>query len=301
MRNKFSDTIYNLSKTNNKIFVVAADISPSGKMAKFQAQKKNFINVGVSEQVMIGICAGLALSGMKPFAYTIAPFSIFRPFEMVRDDLCYQKLPVTVVGMGAGTVYANLGGTHTAIEDISIARSLPNMQVLSPCDPMELEHCVNFCANKSLKPTYLRIGKTGEKNFTKNSIDKWQFGKIRKIKDGKDTCILAHGPIISMAYEVEKKVKEKISIYSCHTLKPFDEKRMKMIFKKYKKIISLEDHSEIGGLSELIKLNAYKNDYRGKISTFSLKDDFLHVYSSQKDLLNSHGISVNKIIKKIIN
>ena len=106
-------------------------------MAKFQSQKKNFINVGVSEQVMIGICAGLAFNGMKPFAYTIAPFSIFRPFEMVRDDLCYQKF-VTVVGMGAGTVYANLGGTHTAIEDISIARSLPNMQVLSPCDPLEL-------------------------------------------------------------------------------------------------------------------------------------------------------------------
>ena len=276
MRNKFSETIYRLSKTNKKIYVVASDISPSGKMAKFQSQKKNFINVGVSEQVMIGICAGLALGGMTPFAYTIAPFSIFRPFEMVRDDLCYQKLPVTVVGMGAGTVYANLGGTHTAIEDISIARSLPNMQVLSPCDPLELESCVNFCANKSKKPTYLRIGKTGEKNYTHNSIEKWEFGKIRKVKNGKDICILSHGPIISMAFEVDRKIRKNLSIYSCHTLKPFDEEKIKTIFKKYKKIITLEDHSEIGGLSELVKLSAYKNKYKGNIKTFSLKDNFLH-------------------------
>ena len=301
MRNKFSETIYRLSKTNKKIYVVASDISPSGKMAKFQSQKKNFINVGVSEQVMIGICAGLALGGMTPFAYTIAPFSIFRPFEMVRDDLCYQKLPVTVVGMGAGTIYANLGGTHTAIEDISIARSLPNMQVLSPCDPLELESCVNFCANKSKKPSYLRIGKTGEKNYTNKSTEKWEFGKIRKIKNGKDICILSHGPIISMAFEVERKTRKNLSIYSCHTLKPFDETKIKIIFKKYKKIITLEDHSEIGGLSELVKLSAFKNKYKGDIKTFSLKDDFLHIYNSQKDLLNAHGISVNKIIKKILN
>tara|TARA_Y100000591_G_scaffold326271_1_gene348647 strand:- start:536 stop:1441 length:906 start_codon:yes stop_codon:yes gene_type:complete len=301
MRNKFSETIYNLSKKNKKIYVVASDISPSGKMAKFQSQKKNFINVGVSEQVMIGVCAGLALSGMKPFAYTIAPFSIFRPFEMVRDDLCYQKLPVTVVGMGAGTVYANLGGTHTSIEDISIARSLPNMQVLSPCDPLELESCINFCANKSKKPSYLRIGKTGEKNYTSKSTEKWEFGKIRKIKNGKDICILLHGPIISMAFEVDRKIKKNLSIYSCHTLKPFDEKKMKSIFKKYKKIITLEDHSEIGGLSELVKISAYQNKYKGEIKFFSLKDDFLHIYSSQKDLLNAHGISVSKLLKQIKN
>ncbi len=300
MRNKFSDTIYKLSRRNKKIFVVASDISPSGKMAQFQSQKNNFINVGVSEQVMIGVCSGLALSGMKPFAYTIAPFSLFRPFEMVRDDLCYQKLPVTVVGMGAGTVYANLGGTHTAIEDISIARSLPNMQVLSPCDPLELESCVKYCANKSKNPSYLRIGKTGEKNYTNKSTEKWQFGKIRKIKKGDNICILCHGPIISMAFEVEQKTKKNLSIYSCHTLKPFDEKKMKTIFKKYKKIITLEDHSEIGGLSELVKLSAYKNKYSGEIKTFSLKDDFLHIFNSQKDLLNAHGISVSKIIKHII-
>ena len=137
MRNFFSKTIYKNIKKNKNIFVVAADISPEGDMAKLQKTQKNFINVGVAEQTMVGCAAGLAMSGKRPFIYTIATFALYRPFEMIRDDLCYQNLPVTIVGMGAGSIYANLGGTHTSIEDISIARSIPNMQILAPCDPLE--------------------------------------------------------------------------------------------------------------------------------------------------------------------
>ena len=101
-------------------------------MEKFRAiYPDRFINVGVAEQVMIGVSAGLAMQGKKPFAYTIAAFSLYRPFEMIRDDLCYQNLPVTIVGMGAGTIYSNLGGTHLTQEDISIAKSIPNMSIIA--------------------------------------------------------------------------------------------------------------------------------------------------------------------------
>jgi transketolase len=301
MRDKFSETIFKNIKLNKKIFVVAADISPSGKMAKYQKDNENFINVGVSEQTMIGICAGLAMSGLRPFAYTIATFALYRPFEMIRDDICYQNLPVTIVGMGAGTIYANLGGTHTATEDISIARSLPNMQILSPCDLDELEQCINFCCKKNRSPTYLRIGKSGEKNLTTNAIEKWQFGKIRKITNGDEICIVSHGPITEIAFEIKKKINKNISIYSCHTIKPFDEKTIKKIFKKYKIIITIEDHSIIGGLSDIIKSLAFENKFQGKIIFNSLKDQFKHVYSSQKDLMKAHGISSEIIIKKIKN
>jgi len=125
-----------------------------------------FINVGVAEQVMIGVAAGLAMRKKKPFAYTIATFALYRPFEMIRNDLCYQNLPVTIVGMGGGTNYSNLGGTHLTQEDISVARSIPNMNIIAPCDPNELIEAVNYLAFKSTGPTYLRIGKSGEKNFT---------------------------------------------------------------------------------------------------------------------------------------
>ena len=122
MRNTFSETLYEEATANPDVYIVVADISPAGSMAKFSSEyPERFINVGVAEQSMIGICAGLALKGCQPFAYTIATFSLYRPFEMVRDDLCYQNLPVTVVGMGAGVIYSTLGGTHHTQEDIAIA------------------------------------------------------------------------------------------------------------------------------------------------------------------------------------
>ena len=127
MRNAFADAFHEIGKANPKLAIVVADISPAGSIQKFREEfPERFINTGVAEQAMIGICAGMALRGMRPFAYTIATFSLFRPFEMVRDDLCYQDLPVTVVGMGSGVVYATLGGTHLTQEDIAVASAVPN-------------------------------------------------------------------------------------------------------------------------------------------------------------------------------
>ena len=305
MRNTFADTIYEQALKNKKIYVVVADISPAGKMLKFQKKHPSrFINAGVSEQTMIGMCAGLSMKGMRSFAYTISTFALFRPFEMIRVDLCYQNLPVTVVGMGAGTIYSNLGGTHLTQEDISVARSIPNMNIIAPCDPNELIEAVNFCCTKSKSPTYLRIGKTGEKNFTSNKTGKWKFGKIRKINSGSDVCFLTFGPIIKKVFEVQKKLESKkiyASIYSCHTLKPFDCIGLKKIFKKFKTIIIVEDHSEIGGLSNIVKTLAYENLYTGKIINYSLKDKFIHCYGTQDDLLEKHGIASHKIYKNILN
>ena len=210
MRNNFADRLYFNAKRNKKIYIVAADISPAGSMELFRKKYPNrFINVGVAEQIMISTCAGLAMRKCRPFAYTIAAFSLYRPFEMIRDDLCYQNLPVTIVGMGAGTIYSNLGGTHMTQEDISIAKSIPNMSVIAPVDSLELKSAVDFCCTKSKGPVYLRIGKSGEKNFTSNSKEKWQYGKIRKIENGKNVCFISYGPIISKIYEIKKKLNKK--------------------------------------------------------------------------------------------
>src|SRR5258708_24580214 len=127
MRNTSSEALYQEATGNPDVYIVVADISPAGSMSKFSTEyPERFINVGVAEQSMIGICAGLALKGCQPFAYTIATFSLYRPFEMVRDDLGYQNLPVTVVGMGAGIIYSALGGPPPLHEGISTARALPN-------------------------------------------------------------------------------------------------------------------------------------------------------------------------------
>lgn len=303
MRNEFAKTIFEEGKKNKKIHIIVADISPAGKMYDFEKKfPKRFINVGVAEQSMIGMAAGLAMSGLKPFVYTISTFALYRPFEMIRVDLCYQNIPVCVVGMGAGTVYANLGGTHLTQEDISIAKSIPNFQVIAPCDPIELKNAIKFCLYRSTKPTYLRIGKTGEKKFLFKETEKWKFGKIRKIVNGKDICILTFGPIIKLAFEVREiclKKKISVEIFSCHTLKPFDKIRIKKIFKKFNSIIIIEDHSEIGGLVEIVKTLAYDFKFKGSISSFSLKDKFISCYSNQNDLLKKHGISSKEILKSI--
>ncbi len=167
MRNTFSKTLYECAVADPTIYIVVADISPAGPMAEFQKHAPaRFINVGVAEQVMIGMCAGLALKGCQPFAYTIATFALYRPFEMVRDDLGYQNLPVTVVGMGAGVIYSTLGGTHHTMEDVAVASAIPNFRVLAPCDPLECIEATRWCARQKEGPVYLRIGKAGEPNLT---------------------------------------------------------------------------------------------------------------------------------------
>ncbi len=303
MRNQFAKSVFELSKKDERIHVVVADISPAGKMQDFQKKfPERFVNVGVAEQSMIGMAAGLAMNKKKVFAYTISTFSLYRPFEMIRVDLCYQNLPVCVVGMGAGTIYANLGATHLTQEDISIARSIPNLNVVSPSDPYELDQAVKYFCKKSKNPMYLRIGKTGEKNYKFPETEIWKFGKFRRIKKGGDICFLTYGPIIKIVIDIALKLKKEdkhSEIYSCHTLKPFDSTRLRKIFKKFKNICIIEDHSIIGGLSSIVKQEAFESNYSGKIHSYSLRDSFLHSYSNQNDLLKKHGIDGDKITNKI--
>lgn len=300
MRNKFSESLYSIAKDNPDIYLIAADISPAGSMEKFRSEYPNrFINVGVAEQAMVGMAAGLAMSGLKPFIYTIATFALYRPFEMVRDDLCYQNLSVTIVGMGAGLVYSTLGGTHHAFEDIAIASAIPNMQIIAPADSLELEEAVAYCSLQQNGPIYLRIGKSGEKTITEFAVDKFRFGKLRQLVAGADVCIITYGPISAMVLEAMKEVNENISIYLCHTLKPIDIKGIQNIFSKYKKVMTVEEHVPHGGMSSRIKEIAWDSRYVGDLISMTLKDEFIHCYGSHEEILNAHDISKEKIKLKL--
>ncbi len=304
MRDKFAEVIYQIGKKNKKIAVLVADISPAGAISEFKKNfPERFINTGVAEQSMIGIAGGLALRGMRPFCYTIATFALYRPFEMVRVDLCYQNLPVTIIGMGAGLVYSTLGGTHHTMEDIAIASAIPNMTVICPCDPEEMKHATTWCALKSKGPVYMILGKRGEKTFTKNAIDKFQVGKIRRVTKGNDIAIITYGTLISMSFEVKNKLKEKninSSIYSCHTIKPLDEEGVLKILKSFKKIIVMEEHVPNGGLKDKILSLAFKNKIKSDIKTFTLKDKFIHFYGTYSELLEVHGLSSKNIVSQIL-
>jgi transketolase len=303
MRNAFAETLYQCGKKDDRLAIVVADISPAGSIAKFHEENPDrFINVGVAEQCMIGISAGMALKGLRPFAYTIATFTLYRPFEMVRDDLCYQNLPVTVVGMGSGIVYSTLGSTHHSQEDIAIAGALPNMQIIAPCDPLETEAATRFCALENEGPMYLRIGKAGEPNLTRDAVEPFAFGKVRYLRKGSDVCIMAYGPIMKMALAVADRLEAEgasVSVLSIHTLKPIDREGIAQAVKSHKRVITIEEHAPIGGLATHVKNIAWDEKAVCKLHTFTLKDEFLHCYGTYDEILAAHGLSEDLIMKNI--
>lgn len=303
MRNAFSATLFECAKADSRIFIVVADISPAGSMAQFQSEyPQRFINVGVAEQVMIGISAGLALKGCRPFAYTIATFALYRPFEMVRDDLCYQNLPVTVVGMGAGLIYSTLGGTHHAQEDIAIAGAIPNMQILAPCDPLECIEATRHCAKQDKGPVYLRIGKAGEPNLTENALDPFVFGKLRYLRRGTDVCVLSYGVIMTLAVQVADRLESEgasVSVVSCHTVKPLDRPGIEEALRNHGRVIVIEEHAPQGGLAPQTQQIAWETQAACRLHTFTLRDAFIHTYGTHEDLLAAHGLCVEKIMRAV--
>lgn len=302
MRNTFSNTLYQCALENPSIYIVVADISPAGPMAEFQKHApQRFINVGVAEQVMIGMCAGLALKGCQPFAYTIATFSLYRPFEMVRDDLGYQNLPVTVVGMGAGVIYSTLGGTHHTMEDVALASAIPNFRVVAPCDPAEAIDATRWCARQKDGPVYLRIGKAGEPNLTAGA-DPWVFGKLRYLQRGADICILSYGVIMGKAQELAKGLEAKgksVSVVSCHTVKPLDRPGVVDALNRHRQVIVIEEHVPEGGLASRVKQIAWDVKAPCDLHVFTLQDEFIHNYGSHDDLLAAHGIAVPKMLEAV--
>jgi transketolase len=302
MRDTFARTLYQIGRQDPRVFIVVADISPAGSMAKFREEfPERFVNVGVAEQSMIGLCAGLALRGCKPFAYTIATFSLYRPFEQVRDDLCYQNVPVTVVGIGGGLTYSTLGGTHHSQEDIAVMGAIPNMAIIAPCDPAETEAATWACVARQ-GPTYLRLGKAGEPILSADAPEPFVFGKSRLLKEGSDVCLLSYGPIVKMAFEVAARVEEEgrsAAVVSVHTLKPLDVDGVAGYLSRFNQVVVIEEHSERGGLAAQVKQIAWERGAKCDLRTFSLKDEFIHVFGTHPELLAAHGLSAGPIFESI--
>lgn len=303
MRNRFADTFYELGKADPRLCIIVADISPAGSIAKFRNEfPKRFINTGVAEQVMIGMAAGMAQRGLRPFAYTIATFALYRPFEMVRDDLCYQKLPVTVVGIGGGVTYSTLGATHHAQEDISIACAVPGLSVIAPCDPEETAAAARWCAQHSDGPVYLRLGKAGEPTLSAEAREPWQFGKLRMLRRGTDVCILSYGPIAKQAMAISDRFAatgRSAAVASVHTLKPLDHSTIASILQSFKRVVVVEECAPTGGLGMQVKALAWSCSARCQLDCFSLQDDFIHCYGSHEDILAAHGLEVDAIWSRL--
>jgi transketolase len=299
----FADTFYEAGSHDPRLVVVVADISPAGSIAKFRQEfPRRFINTGVAEQSMIGLCAGLALRGLRPFAYTIATFSLYRPFEMVRDDLCYQNLPVTVVGIGGGVTYSTLGATHHAQEDVAVACALPNMTVIAPCDPAEAKAATLWCIGQTRGPVYLRLGKAGEPDYTTAAPEPWEFGRPRLLRRGTDLCLLSYGPVMKQAMDVAGRAERaglSTAVCSVHTLKPLDRGRIAEILATFPRVAVIEECGPRGGLAGQVREIAWETGARCRLDAFTLQDAFLHCYGSHDDLLAAHGLDAGMIARRL--
>ncbi len=299
MRDAVARAITEAARKRSDVILVVADISPAAALKTFLDENPTrIVDVGVSEQSMIGMAGGLAMTGLRPFCYTIAPFALYRPLEQIRIDLAYQDLPVVVIGVGAGLSYSALGATHHTMEDVAIATAIPNMTVVAPCDPAETQAAV--IASFGLEgPMYLRVGKSGEPTLTAGAAEPFELGRIRKVREGSGTAMLGYGPLLATAFAAVDEAGTQTAIYSVHTLKPLDLDRVDEILATHDHVVVLEEHVEHGGLGAQVRSHAQQSGAATKITAFHLPDEFLHTYGSKDDLLRTVGITQESLADAI--
>lgn len=302
MRNTFAKNITKIAKKNKKIILLSGDIG-NKLFDQFKKQNpKRFINCGVAEANMTSVAAGLAYSGYNPLTYTIASFNVFKTIEQIKIDICYQNLPVVIVGVGSGLGYANLGTTHHSIEDIGMLSTISNLNIICPADQKELMKLLPQII-KSKKPTYLRLGKKNENLIYKKDC-KSKLGKIEIIKKGKEICIFGMGNILHNAILAYKYLKVDVQpqIINVHTIKPLDKKGILKNLKRFKKIIILEEHMDTGGLSTKIKNICSENHINNKIICHNTGNKFLVGLGDKlntRKILKLDPISIKKSILRL--
>lgn len=301
MRNVFADEITALMQADNRLVVLSGDIGNKLFDKCKQFDKERFYNCGIAEANMMGVAAGMALSGLRPIIYTIAPFTTTRCFEQIRVDVCYHHVPVIIVGTGSGLSYAELGPTHHSLEDIAILRTLPNMCIVAPCDAMELRLTLRAALQQE-NPVYIRIGKKGEPDIHTTPMN-FQLGKAIVLRKGMDIALIGTGTIMSEVLKAADFLKrEGISaeVISMHTTKPLDEDYLKDAVQKFKLLVSVEEHGIIGGLgSAIAEWCAAKNRLISQLN-LGTPDEFMHEIGSQHYAREKYKLTAKHISERIL-
>ncbi len=302
MRNAFASEITKLCAEDSRVVLLSADIG-NRLFDKFKAAAPGrFLNCGVAEANMIGVAAGLAMSGLRPVCYTIANFLTYRCIEQIRIDLCYHHQPVVFVGTGAGLSYASLGGTHHSCEEMGMLRLLPGLAVVAPADAMEVRAGLR-AALKHPGPVYLRIGKKGEPVIHQTE-PAFEIGKAITIREGRDVCLLSIGnmmPVCLEAADLLAKDGCSAKVVSFHTLKPLDTAALRAAFRDFAVVATVEEHSVLGGLGgSVAEWLAAQRAPRARLLSFGTADEFLHKTCEQEGAREFFGLTAHKIADRIL-
>lgn len=301
MRNAFAQEITKLAADSDKIVLLSGDIGNRLFDKYKETAPDRFYNCGVAEANMIGMAAGLAMNGLRPICYTIAPFITYRCMEQIRIDLCYHEQPVLIVGTGSGLAYASLGTTHHSCEEMGMLRLLPTMTVMAPADANEVRALLK--ASLKLKgPAYMRIGKKNEP-VIHDSVPDLEIGKSISMKEGADVCLLNTGTTLPRVLEAAELLDAKgISTAVLHfpTVKPMDLDALEAASSKYRLLATIEEHSILGGFGgSIAEWLADRVEHRPPLLRFGAADEFLHETSEQESALEHYGITAPAIAERV--
>ena len=300
MRPTSLNCVYELAQKDERVIFIGSDLGP-GVLEEFKKNiPERFFMEGVAEQHIVSMAAGLALEGFIPYVNTIATFLTRRCFEQNVIDLGLHNTNVRLISNGGGTVYAPLGPTHLAIEDISIMRSIPNMTIVSPADADEMRRFMMQTLDYE-GPIYIRLGKGYDPIVSKDNLP-FQIGKAIPMRDGSDLLIITTGITLALALEAADSLKSKninVSVLHMHTIKPLDKDQLIGMVNKVPAIITLEENTILGGLgsacAEVILEEGFKE--KKSFKRIGIPDIFPSGYGNQKDMMARNGISVPGILK----
>lgn len=304
MRTAYLDTLYKLAQKDQKVYAL---ISDNGAIVYDKYRRDlagQYLNLGISEANMIGVAAGMASCGKIPFAYTIGAFLAYRAYEFIRNDVCLQNQNVKIVGTGAGEIYSTLGPTHHSTEDLGGLRSLPNLTIICPASPLEVKKATET-AYEHEGPVYLRLGTNKEQEIYEENYE-FKIGKAVTLRDGVDITLIATGSILADVLNVAKQLcTEKISVrvINMHTIKPIDKEIIIDAIDDTGRIITVEDHSVIGGLGSAVAEVIAEYGKNVKFERIGLKS-FSEGYGKydQVKIANAIGnLTIESVIKKILN
>jgi transketolase len=300
LRTAFINELCLLAKSNSSLWLLCGDLGYSVVEAFEERFADRFVNVGIAEQNMTGMAAGLAMTGKHVFTYSIGNFPVFRCLEQIRNDVCYHNLPVTVVAVGGGVAYGSQGYTHHAVEDLAVMRILPHMRVIAPGDPIEVRLAVRAIV-KNPGPSYIRLGKANEP-IIHQTEPHFEIGKAIELCCGDDLTLISTGGMLGTVKNVSERLKElKINarVLSMHTVHPVDSDAILKALQETSGIITIEEHG-LGGLGSAVSEVIAESGISTKFKILRLPSIPFTETGSQDALRRLAGLSTDGILAQAI-
>lgn len=294
----FAETLLDLAKKDKDIIVVTSDSRGSGKLTQFGKELPDqIIEVGIAEQNLVGICAGLSSVGKKVFGVSPSSFLTARSLEQIKNDIAYSNHPVTLVGISAGVSYGQLGSTHHSIHDLAVLRTINNISIVVPSDNFETKESIKEAVNYK-SPLFIRFGKKPMLKIH-NEDHTFKIGKGIKIREGSDVMFVTTGETAQralLASEILHKKNISCLIINMHTIKPFDNDLFLDCLSKVKAVITVEEHSENGGLGEKCASIIAQSKINIAFKIVGFPDEYM-TNGSQSDVLDHYNMSPEKLTK----